>query len=144
MDLRTTLNKLNLSGVAISAALHADGSLHKVGGLAKGGSRVWNDPDNSARLYALRYLPRHLIESHQWGSLEKSLTDWRFLEAKALAGLVFELAQDFSDAVQAIPHEVRNLRLLEDVLRRDIQFVARHVDDYPHALFQCPWNSCWW
>ncbi len=38
----------------------------------------------------------------------------------------------------------RILRLLEEALRRDIHFIARHADDYPQALFQCLWNTCWW
>src|SRR5688500_8895204 len=38
----------------------------------------------------------------------------------------------------------RILKLLEEALRRDIHFVARHRQDYPRALFQCLWNSCWW
>ena len=36
------------------------------------------------------------------------------------------------------------LGLLEEALRRDIHFIARHAQDYPQALFQCLWNSCWW
>src|SRR5262249_47370572 len=32
------------------------------------------------------------------------------------------------------------LGLLEEALRRDLHFLARH----PSALFQCLWNNCWW
>ena len=38
----------------------------------------------------------------------------------------------------------RILKLLEEALRRDIHFIARHKEDYPQGLFQCLWNTCWW
>jgi WD40 repeat protein len=34
----------------------------------------------------------------------------------------------------------RILELLEEAIRRDIHFIARH----PTTLFQCMWNTCWW
>jgi len=40
--------------------------------------------------------------------------------------------------------ERRLLALLKEALGRNIQFIARHAHDYPQALFQCLWNSCWW
>lgn len=57
--------------------------------------------------------------------------------------MVFDLARDFSAAVKAIPVERSQRRLLllvEEALRRDIDFIARH----PTTVFQCLWNSCWW
>ena len=57
--------------------------------------------------------------------------------------MIFELAQDFHDAVAAMPREHpkhRMLELLEEASRRDIHFIARH----PTTLFQCMWNTCWW
>jgi TIR domain len=36
------------------------------------------------------------------------------------------------------------LPLIEEALRRDIHFIALHSSEYPQALFQCLWNSCWW
>ena len=79
--------------------------------------------------------------------LEDLFMDWQSLEAKTEAGLVFELADDCRAAVRALPaeHERRRfLDLIEQAIRRDIHFIARHVHDYPQALFQCLWNSCWW
>jgi WD40 repeat protein len=57
--------------------------------------------------------------------------------------MIFELAQDFHEAVAAMPgghpkHQM--LGLLEEAIRRDIHFIARH----PRTLFQCMWNTCWW
>ena len=69
------------------------------------------------------------------------------LEGKVQAGMAFELAGDFSAAVEALPADRpqrRILRLLDEALRRDIHFIARHAQDYPQALFQCLWNTCWW
>ena len=57
--------------------------------------------------------------------------------------MIFELARDFHDATTAMPTEhpmCRILGLLEQAVRRDIHFIARH----PTALFQCMWNTCWW
>ena len=71
------------------------------------------------------------------------LRDLPFLEAKAEAGYVFDLAMEFTRAIEAMPldHAARrHLRLIEQALRSDLHFLARH----PTALFQCLWNRCWW
>ncbi len=97
--------------------------------------------------YAVKHLPAHLIASERWDDLEVHLTDLSFLEAKTAAGFVFDLADDFKKAVNALSSERpmrRILKLLEEALRRDIHFIARHAEDYPQALFQCLWNTCWW
>jgi WD40 repeat protein len=57
--------------------------------------------------------------------------------------VIFELAQDFHDAVTAMPNghpRHRMLELLEEAIRRDVHFIGRH----PTTLFQCMWNTCWW
>jgi WD40 repeat protein len=57
--------------------------------------------------------------------------------------VIFELVQDFAAALTAMPREHpkhRILALLEEAIRRDVHFIARH----PTTLFQCMWNSCWW
>src|SRR4051812_32450521 len=97
--------------------------------------------------YELRHLPTHLSGAEIWDELERLLTDLFFLEAKTEAGMVLDLADDFTTAVQALPG-IRPLRcvlrLLEEALRRDIQFIQRHHKDYPQGLFQCLWNTCSW
>jgi WD40 repeat protein len=88
-----------------------------------------------------------LQQSGDYERLEQIHTNLDFLESKTAAGLVFELAKDFTEAIKIIPAERpqrRIIRLLEEALRRDIHFIARHREDYPQALFQCLWNSCWW
>ena len=50
--------------------------------------------------------------------------------------VIFDLAQDFHDAVAAMPREHpkhRMLELLEEAIRRDIHFIDRH----PTTLSQC-------
>ena len=57
--------------------------------------------------------------------------------------MIFELTQDFHDALVAMPQEHSKrwmLGLLEKAVRRDIHFIAHH----PTTLFQCMWNTCWW
>lgn len=93
--------------------------------------------------YGLRYLPAHLAGSGQWDRLAELLCEGEFLEAKAEAGLIFDLAMDFTEALRGMPADHprrRLLALLEEALRRDLHFLARH----PAALFQCLWNSGWW
>jgi WD40 repeat protein len=97
--------------------------------------------------YAVAHLPAHLIAARRWDDLESLLIDIFFLESKNAAGRVFDLAGDFSAAVEALPEDRpqrRILRLLDEALRRDIHFIARHAEDYPQGLFQCLWNTCWW
>jgi len=93
--------------------------------------------------YSLRHLPAHLAESARWDDLASLLRDLPYLEAKAEAGRVFDLALDFTRGVERIPNDHparRHLRLIEQALRFDLHFLARH----PSTLFQCLWNRCWW
>lgn len=99
------------------------------------------------RSYVLQHLPGHLTNLHEAERLYSLLTDIFFLEAKTQGVSVFDLAADFTRAVEVIPddhphHKI--FRLLEEAIRRDIDFINRHRKDYPQALFQCLWNSCWW
>lgn len=115
--------------------------------LAEACWREYRHGPGSMSQYALAHLPSHLVAAKRWDDLETLLTDLFYLEARTLAGRVFELAGDFSIAVKALPEDRpqrRILRLLEEALRRDIHFIARHVRDYPQGLLQCLWNTCWW
>jgi hypothetical protein len=93
--------------------------------------------------YSLRHLPFHLIEAGRWDDLAAVLGDPPYLEARAEAGQVFDLALDFTRAGERLPADHparRHLRLIEQALRADLHFLACH----PTALFQCLWNHCWW
>ncbi len=79
-----------------------------------------------------------------WPICCMSCAGWR---AKNEAGLTFDLTEDFRDALEALHADDsrgKTLRLLDEALRRDIHFIARHAADYPQGLFQCMWNTCWW
>ncbi|MCC6798070.1 MAG: TIR domain-containing protein [Candidatus Hydrogenedentes bacterium] len=97
--------------------------------------------------YFLQNLCGHFIAARQEDELLANLLDIRWLEAKNEAGLLFGLLDDFRDAIGAVSKENerhRFLNLIDEAIRRDIHFIARHSKDYPQALFQCLWNSCWW
>ncbi len=103
--------------------------------------------EGEIRRFALAHLPHHLMESRQWDQLESLLcsdTSLPFLEAKAEAGMAFELVNDFRRAAEAMPQgrpdAKRRLSLLREAIQRDVHFIHAH----PMTLFQCLWNSCWW
>ena len=96
------------------------------------------------RLNVLYATPTAVPESDQaCEELKNLLTDLFFLEAKTEAGKVFDLVDDFTRTLRALPREHSQyeiLQLLDEALHRDVHFIAR----YPTALFQCLWNTCWW
>lgn len=97
--------------------------------------------------HALSELPHHRTRAEAWPDIIATLENIFFLEAKVTHGLAFDLAEDFTAALDALPAghaEWQHLRLLAEALRRDIHFIERHAQDYPQGLFQCLWNSCWW
>ena len=99
---------------------------------------------NARRCEELVY---QLAESNDWQRLKNLLMTLDFLESKVVAGMTFELPRDYDAALLIVPKdhpERKLLRLLDEAIRRDIQFIARHAEDYPQALFQCCWNSGWW
>jgi hypothetical protein len=115
--------------------------------LADSGWLAFEAGSRSLPLYFIAHLLYHLLACEEWSRTELLLTDIHFLEAKLTAGLVFDILPDFAEAATLLPTERpqhRILGLLGEALRRDIHFIARHAQDYPQALFQCLWNSCWW
>jgi len=59
------------------------------------------------------------------------------------ATMIFELAQDFHDALAALPQKhprQRIVQLFEAAIRRR----GTWIDHHPSTLFQCMWNLCWW
>lgn len=97
--------------------------------------------------HALSELPYHQTRAEAWPDLIATLENIFFLEAKVTCGMAFDLAEDFTAALDALPTENlerKRLRLLEEALRRDLHFIAHRAQDYPQALFQCVWNSAWW
>ena len=104
----------------------------------------WTGPNDG---YFYHHLREHLIAAGRVSELADLLHDLRWLEAKVVAGLTFDLSFDFRAAIKSLPEtddRHRNLRLLDEALGRDLHFIARHAEDYPQALFQCLWNTAWW
>ena len=93
--------------------------------------------------YFFTHLRHHLAAAGRSGELLDLLLGGHWLESKAEHGHVFDLPLDF-DAARRIdgddPARRLNLNLLDEALRRDIHFIARH----PGSLFQCLWNTGWW
>jgi len=93
--------------------------------------------------YFLQHLRHHLLDAGRGEELVELLLDLRWLEAKAEVGLVFDLAEDFSEALRRFGPDYSRpclLELIEEGTRQDIHFMAQH----PTTLFQCLWNACWW
>ena len=66
----------------------------------------WQEYEHGPRAmssYTLKYLPEHLTAAERWDDLEPVLTDLRFLEAKAAAGLTYDLVQDYASGLGALP-----------------------------------------
>ena len=93
--------------------------------------------------YFFTHLRHHLEAAGTSGEILDLLLGGEWLESKAEHGHVFDLPLDF-DAARRIdvddPSRRLNLNLLDEALRRDIHFIARH----PGLLFQCLWNTGWW
>jgi WD40 repeat protein len=91
---------------------------------------------------ALGELPHHLVQSGRRHDLIETLMDLSFLEAKAKAGMAFDLAMNLSEAAKLPLDSLtrEHLSTLERALRDDIYFIVRH----PETLFQCLWNRCRW
>lgn len=96
-----------------------------------------------AGLYGLRYRVTHLLAAGEHDAARDLLMSWEYLEAKAEAGLVFELVADFHQSLQALPTDSPWIPTLE-LLAKAIQQDSRFLTDHPQALFQCLWNSGWW
>lgn len=97
-------------------------------------------------VHALSELSFHQVESGADQEASITLQSVFFLEAKVVAGMAFDLPDDFARAIASFDGgdpRFATLRVLAKALRRDLNFIARHADDYPQAVFQCLWNSCW-
>jgi len=108
---------------------------------------AWKHPDlEPLRPYLLRHGLRHLLADARRADAEEVAFDWRFLEAKAEAGLVYELVDDLQSLGEMRPPLAltEQLRLLGRGLGRDGAWIAEEMPAYPPALFQCLWNTCWW
>ncbi len=63
-------------------------------------------------------LPWQLIKARDWDAVTEALANLEFIQAKAVAGMVYEMVQDFNSALEAIPEH-------EDQVREDRERLAR-------------------
>jgi WD40 repeat protein len=114
--------------------------------LAVAGKTKWDDKGTGTDLpvYFLRYLPSHLLEAEQWEEAYDLLTTLGYVEAKAEAGYVDDLAADLMATAQAAPKDCsakgRILRVLGQAIEYEMGFLRRH----PECVFQVCWNRGWW
>jgi WD40 repeat protein len=88
-------------------------------------------------------LPWQRLQVGQVEELRALVTELAFLEAKAEAGLVFDLVEDLTTTEQALPASnpwQRPSALLRDAIRADLHFLVAR----PTCLFACLWNRAWW
>lgn len=106
--------------------------------------RRWLDqPEQSHNLYAQRHGIDHRLAAGDLEGAVRKLSDWRYLEAKTEAGLVFGLGNDFRAVLEKLPKDHpwrRRLVLLAEALQREVHFLDRR----PTCLFQHMWNLAWW
>lgn len=103
------------------------------------------DPDSNKQpnYRKLSELPWQQTKGEMWDEIEESFLDINFLEAKAKAGMVGEMVEDFSIVVNSIPiHNQWNNLLF--IIRRVIYNYADFITEEPSSLFQCLWNHSWW
>ncbi len=92
-------------------------------------------------------LPYLLIVSESWTGTESLLTTTDFLEAACQSDRAYELLSFYSQALIQLPDQsptIGKIRMLEAALRFNINFIAAHSQEFPHAIFQCLWNFCAW
>ena len=124
-----------------------DGELHNrlLGAYSKQCPHGWASGPNDG--YFFTHLRDHLLAGGRVSELPDLLQELRWLEAKTERGLIFDLARDFECALASVPatdSRVRRVGLIYEALRRDIHFIHSNYEEFPHTLFQCLWNSCWW
>ncbi|NBC02652.1 MAG: NACHT domain-containing protein [Bacteroidetes bacterium] len=88
-------------------------------------------------------LPYHLLKLKQPHELAKLLKELSFVEAKAVSGLVTDLAEDYHGALEQLDLDSDDyylLNVLSRAIDHEIGFLVRH----PELIFQVCWNRGWW
>ena len=109
--------------------------------------RAWTEAKRIAPSWVVRRMAREHSPSllmprttREWQTVGRLLCNWRFLEAKAEAGLIFDLLDDLAAAAKRCTSplgvEKPLLKLIELGIRTDLRFLIRR----PAALFQTLWN----
>jgi len=92
----------------------------------------WREPNK----HALAELPHEQVEARMWPELAGTLTDIRFVESKSRAGMVYELLDDYREALYSWPgqEEVRRQQAeQEERIHRYVEGLIAHVGDPDHV-----------
>lgn len=118
------------------------------------GGQPWlleDSAPNLAKVVELPWLQLQIVTDRpraaESAALAALMLQWDLLDAKTRSGLVYELAAELRAAGRLLAATGGNaglLPLVEEALRNNIGFIDAHRSDYPQALLQCLWNSCWW
>ncbi|MCD4736185.1 MAG: TIR domain-containing protein, partial [Bacteroidales bacterium] len=92
---------VNESEAGIYKINHIDGHIL----LAESLMKIWKKD-----MYALRFLPVHLIGAQRWDDLTNLLCDLDFIQEKAAARLTYDLVEDINNALKVIPDNAENIR----------------------------------
>jgi len=93
--------------------------------------------------YIVKDLAAHLIEGKKSERLFHLFTNLDYLETKVNYLSIFELYNELNAALDifALGDPYRTIiSSLSIAIGKNLLFINR----YPHNLFQCLWNSCWW
>ncbi|MGZ7135940.1 MAG: P-loop domain-containing protein, partial [Methanobacterium sp.] len=60
------------------------------------------DPSKMSR-YILNHLPIHLLKTEQWDNLNRILTDFKYIDVKCKASMVYNLIKDYERALNKLP-----------------------------------------
>jgi len=92
--------------------------------------------------YALQYLPQYLTSSQRWISLKTLLTNIFYIEKKVISGYLYEMNEDFTNAIEVIPdHEIKNILAdFEEAFRWEMHILKM----YPQITFQSLFNHLKW
>ncbi len=82
------------------------------------------DPFSGNYPRGLAELPYHQIQGQAWQDLETTLTDLRFVQAKCVAGMTFDLVRDYNAALAALPELESERRQEQERIQR-----LRHYSD---------------
>ncbi|HEV7914161.1 MAG TPA: TIR domain-containing protein [Albitalea sp.] len=98
--------------------------------------------DTALSGYALRHAIVHLTAAGRWTEAGDLLADLRYVERRVNAGLVFDLAADYTGVLGSLAGHARFacIRFIGKWVASDPHFLSRH----PAELLPCLWNAAAW
>lgn len=100
----------------------------------------WHEPNH----HALSELPYHQIHARTWSGLRRTLTSIRFMYKKCMAGMTYQLAEDYCLALEVWPSDFeKSLNKKSPLLPRmvappDIRLFSQFITAHAHIFTQDP------